>query len=247
MPASTRKKQRRQQRRAKKAMISAKLALAPGTGKRDVDAHANGKPVRGRVGCFDTRAPQLNMSVPSILFHIVELFFIITGCLSLINLGIPQALGNYVAPILISSSLLYLIALIVGAAGQPDLEKISRGYTDWSLRNAKYLANDVLHYYDGFLSNFFVTLFYSLWFYFVVNQAVNINPLTDPQWYLGQLSMIIMFTALNIRLFAKYTVINSLAIKGQALSIYILENEDDEEAALDTSSDNDDRMPAEID
>jgi hypothetical protein len=176
------------------------------------------------------RIPYVNVGVLTIIVQLVELLVVISGFLAIINVGIPQILGDWAPPVLTAQVGLYLICLIVMAIIKPPSDKVykhvkvaDKPMAGDYLRLVNFSDIDLLHYAIGFVVHFVLMCYYWGFFVGVLNGAsAGLSFTTNPTAYLTQFGIDVIWTLLDLLLFAVSIFATNLGSNSKGLAMQML-------------------------
>lgn len=182
------------------------------------------------IAFIAARIPYLNAGVLTVIVQIVELFIVICGFLAIINIGIPQTLGDWAPPVLTGQVGLYLLSLIVMGIIKPPSDKVYK-YVKPSdkpaageyARLVNFSDIDVMHYSIGFLTHFVLMCFYWGFFVGVLNgSSSGLSFSTNPTAYLTQFAIDVIWTLIDLAMFCWWLFATNLGSNMKAIALQML-------------------------
>lgn len=176
------------------------------------------------------RIPHLNTGVLTVIVHLVEFLVIISGFLAIINVGIPQILGDWAPPVLTGQTALYLLCMIVMIIIKPPSDRVYKHVKladkpkagDY-LRLVNFSDIDLLHYVIGFLMHLVLMGYYWGFFLGVLNgTSVGLSFSTNPTAYLTQFGIDVMWTMIDLIIFSVSLFATNLGSNMKALAMQML-------------------------
>lgn len=165
------------------------------------------------------RIPYANIGILPFFAHLAELAWIVVLFLSVTNVGMPQVLGDWPAPVITGYMAFYgFLALIIGllkpasdrAIPDPYPRKKSvRIAAEWN-RQIYFAENDLVHMLKGFLLNMLLMLFWWTWFEIELGGNGTIVFSTNPEAYFSQLALSTIWLFINLLVFITTIFKNNL-------------------------------------
>ncbi len=176
------------------------------------------------------RIPYANIGILPFLAHAAELAFTVVCFLSIINVGMSQVLGSWVAPVITGYVIFYasfgFIVILLKpttdrAIPSPYNRKKNARMADEWVRQIAFAENDLNHMITGFVLHLLLMIFWWVWYMIALGGNAEIVYASNPEAYLAQLCLTTIWLCINMFTFILFAFKNNIGANTNIVGINV--------------------------